>query len=317
MNDMNEQDIYRPEGLRLGTDENGAEYGTLAAFEHAMEHGTILEGRAVRCDAGHDLLVDLGRYVGVIPFEEAAYSIDGSRVRDIAVITRVGKSVCFTVKGIEDADGTPRILLSRREAQKRCFGEYVSHLRSGDIIDARVTHIEPFGAFCDIGCGLISLLPVDAISVSRIRHPRERMSCGDVIRCAVKDIDTQTGRVTLTMKELLGTWEENAALFAPGETAAGIIRSVEPYGVFVELTPNLAGLAEWCADAVIGRCAAVYIKSIIPEKMKVKLVIVDSNYTCAKVEKPRYFIESGHIDTWTYSPRDCTKEITTVFGAEE
>ena len=38
--------------------------------------------------------------------------------------------------------------------------------------------------------------------------------------------------ITLTHKELLGTWEENIAMFQTGETVAGIIRSVEPYGIF-------------------------------------------------------------------------------------
>lgn len=52
------------------------------------------------------------------------------------------------------------------------------------------------------------------------------------------------GRVSLSHKELLGTWEENAALFSPGETVSATVRSVESYGIFVELTPNLAGLAE-------------------------------------------------------------------------
>ena len=47
----------------------------------------------------------------------------------------------------------------------------------------------------------------------------------------------------------LGTWSENAACFAAGETVVGIVRSVEEYGVFIEIAPNLAGLAE--ADSTL------------------------------------------------------------------
>lgn len=61
------------------------------------------------------------------------------------------------------------------------------------------------------------------------------------------------GRVALSHKELLGSWEENAALFSPGETVAGVIRSSESYGVFIELTPNLAGLAEPRDDVFPGQ----------------------------------------------------------------
>jgi small subunit ribosomal protein S1 len=119
--------------------------------------------------------------------------------------------------------------------------------------------------------------------------------------------------VALTHKELLGTWEENVSLFRQGETVTGIVRSVEPYGIFVELAPNLAGLAEWREGIVEGQCTAVFIKSIIPEKMKIKLVAVD-NYSCENVpRKLQYYIDEGHIDFWKYSPDGCEKNIETVF----
>lgn len=307
------QDVYTPEGMRIGDAYNREQTASLAALSAAMERGAILEGRAVKCDASHNLLVSCGQFRGIVPRSECAYMPDGSEVRDIAVITRVGKSVCFTVTGISEADGEPLLILSRREAQRRCFEEYVARLVSGDVVGARVTHIESFGAFCDIGCGVVALLAVDGISVSRIRHPSERFSPGDFIKCAVAVNDPAAGRVTLTHKELLGTWEENAAAFSPGETAAGVIRSVEPYGVFVELAPNLAGLAEWCEGAEPGKGAAVYIKSIIPEKMKIKLVIVDTGFGSPPPAKPRYFIEDGHIGEWIYSPESAPRTVGTVF----
>ena len=89
--------------------------------------------------------------------------------------------------------------------------------KTGDIIDAKVTHLESFGAFCDIGCGNIALLPIDAISVSRISHPKDRFTVGDSIKVIIKSI-AEDGKITLSHKELLGTWEENAAMFAPGQT---------------------------------------------------------------------------------------------------
>ena len=122
---------------------------------------------------------------------------------------------------------------------------------------------------------------------------------------------------------LLGTWAENAAMFTPGQTVAGIIRSVESYGVFIELAPNLAGLAElrddipFLRDAdVTGRMAAVYIKSIIPERMKIKLVLVDSYKGDLGTPTLEYFIDCNkttHLDSWRYSPPECNKVIETIF----
>lgn len=94
------------------------------------------------------------------------------------------------------------------------------------------------------------------------------------IRAVIKSIEN--GRISLSHKELLGTWEENANSFCAGETVAGIVRSVENYGAFVELAPNLAGLAESKDGVKAGQQASVYIKSIIPEKMKIKIIIIDT-----------------------------------------
>ena len=155
-------------------------------------------------------------------------------------------------------------------------------------------------------------MPIDSISVSRIPHPGARFTPGQSIFAVVKSID-ESGRITLSHKELLGTWEENAALFAVGETVPGIVRSVEKYGIFVELTPNLAGLAEFSEGVSPGSHAGVYIKSIIPSKMKIKLIIVDCFDADYPASQPKYFIKDGHIDTWRYSPEESPKLIETQF----
>ena len=307
------ENIYVPEGGLLHTEENREYTGSIEGLEYAKRNGIILEAKAIMCDSGHNLHVDLGGYEGIIPKQEAVFCPSGEPVKDIAVITRVGKSVCFVVTDIvEDRDGI-KIMLSRRFAQKMCCENYILSLDCGDVIGAVVTHIEPFGVFCDIGCGVVGLLPIDCISVSRIGHPSERFGCGQRIRCVVKHIDREIRRVTLSHKELLGTWEENAANFSAGETVRGIIRSIEPYGIFVELTPNLAGLAEWCDGMRAGDAAAVYIKSIIPEKMKIKLVIVNTSEPDDAHEPIKYYTDATHMDFWKYSPDNCIKEIFSTF----
>ena len=96
----------------------------------------------------------------------------------------------------------------------------------------------------------------------------------------------------------------------------GRVRSIESYGVFIELAPNLAGLAEYRDGVYPGQTAAVYIKSIIPDKMKIKLIIIDSHNAPPEKEPIEYFIDTEkttHIDSWTYSPTGCKKTIESVF----
>lgn len=302
---------FLPEGKRMATARNREILSSEPLLREAMERQTILEGRALLCDAQHNLSVDLGCMRGVIPREEGALGIRDGSVRDIAVISRVNRPVCFTVREITCDEHGKLAVLSREKAQQICLERYISTLRSGDIIDARITHLENFGAFADVGCGIVALLPIDSISVSRIEHPRERFAVGMDIKALISSIEN--GRISLSHKELLGTWEENAAAFIPGETVTGIIRSVESYGAFVELAPNLAGLAELRDNLQAGRQASVYIKSILPEKMKIKLIIIDTFDYRFTPKKPHYYISEGHIDRFLYSPAHCAKKVETVF----
>ena len=311
---------YQPEGQLISTIENREYLSGLQGIEKAMNIGKILEAKATLCDNNQNLIVDLYGIKGIIKREETSLgSYSDGRIRDIAIITRVGKAVCFKVTSIEkDKNGEPVAYLSRKLAQEECLDKYLMKLSCGDIIDVKVTHLEPFGCFCDIGCGVISLLPIDCISISRISHPSDRYQTGQHIKAVIKSIDADAKKISLSHKELLGTWEENAAKFMPGQTAAGVIRSVEQYGIFIELSPNLAGLAEHKEGVYEGQTAAVYIKNIIPERMKVKLVLIDTYNSdqagmIHRPPKPLYFIDSGHISSWKYSPPNCEKIIETVF----
>lgn len=303
---------FLPEGCLMEKKENSLCMRNLTTLGEAYKEQRILEARATVCDSLHNLTVDLGCIKGVIPRQEGALGIREGRVRDIAVISRVGRPVSFVITGFSRNEaGEAVAVLSREKAQRRCMEGFISTLRVGDIVDARITHLETFGAFADIGCGIVALMPIDAISVSRIEHPRERFTVGMNIKAVIKSIEN--GRISLSHKELLGTWQENADMFRAGETVAGIVRSVESYGAFVELSPNLAGLAESKDSVKVGQQASVYIKSIIPQKMKVKLIIVETfDYKYTPCE-PRYFYEGNHIDEFIYSPEECDRLIMSSF----
>lgn len=305
---------YLPEGELLKLPSNALHTANVTALEDIMKKGIIAEAVCILCDSNHNLIVDLGFAQGFIPRSEGAIGIDDGTTRDIALISRVNKPVCFVVTEIKaDNNGKYRIILSRKKAQKKCMENYISRLKPGDIINAKITHLEAFGAFVDIGCGIPSLIPIDLISISRISHPADRFEVGQNIRAVVKS--TNDNKITLTHKELLGTWQENADLYSIGATVTGIVRSVENYGIFVELTPNLAGLAEVKEGVEAGNMVSVYIKAIIPEKMKVKLIIVD-NFSSQNDFKPapcRYFGEETHIDSWVYSTDSSSKNVRTDF----
>lgn len=303
---------YLPEGAVFNSRETEKIFASESLLKEACEKRLYLEARALMCDNAHNLHFKLGNIKGFMPHDECAEGVKDASVKDIAIISRVNKPTGFYITEVDLSSENPVAVLSRTEAQAYCRKNYISVLRTGDIIDAKITHIEPFGAFCDIGRGITALLPINSVSVSRIPNPHSRFFIGQNIKAVVRSID-ENGRITLSHRELLGTWEENAKAFHSGETVTGIVRSVEPYGVFVELSPNLAGLAEYAEGVEVGQSASVFIKSINPEKMKIKLIIVGTDSFACENRNYKYFIDSGHIDFWRYSPCKCTKLVETVF----
>mgnify|MGYP006070085337 CR=1 FL=1 len=149
-------------------------------------------------------------------------------------------------------------------------------IEEGQIVEGTVTGIKPYGAFIAIDEGPTGLAFIEDLSVVRIKSPEERLKIGQKVKCVVKSINEVTGKVNLSYKELFGTWEENVKNFKEGMTVKGIVRDTEKNknGIFIELTPNLVGMTEYTKELEYGQTVDVCIKKIVPEKKKVKLIIV-------------------------------------------
>ena len=93
-----------------------------------------------------------------------------------------------------------------------------------------------------------------------------------------------------------------------------MVRTVKDYGSFIELTPNLSGLADAKERLSPGDGVSVYIKSIRPERMKIKLQVIEKLPSPEEPEPLRYQITDGKLDRWTYSPPGYEREpVETVF----
>lgn len=133
-----------------------------------------------------------------------------------------------------------------------------------------------FGAFVEIGGGVVGLLHIEDISVSRIKSPEERFSIGQKINVMIKSIDKDNNKIVLSYKELLGDWDENVKEYAEKTVVEGIVKETDKFknGIFIELKPNLVGLAEYKEGVEYGQKVNVYIKKIIKERKKIKLLII-------------------------------------------
>lgn len=180
----------------------------------------------------------------------------------------------FKIKNIEDNED---IILSRRDVQKQALNWVKNELKVGDKIEGIVKNIKPYGAFIEIGGGIVGLAHIEDLSIARIKSPYERLRIGQKVEVVVKSINREDGKIILSYKETLGTWEENAKKFVQGTRAKGIIRETEKNknGIFIELTPNLVGMSEYEEGLQYGQIVDVYIKKIDIQKKKIKLSIIE------------------------------------------
>lgn len=243
--------------------------------EETEETKDILQGIVKNCDKDYNLHVELKNGMhGIIPRQEIeAINIDEKGFpKENLCIGKVHKYVQFKLK---EKDGD-KLIFSRKDVQQEVLKSVKTDLKVGDNIKGIVKNITPYGAFIDIGGGVVGLAYIEDLSVARIKTPYERLKIGQNVNIVVKSINRDTGKISLSYKDTLGTWEENAKKFSVGMNTKGIIRETEKNknGIFIELTPNLVGMAEYKEGLKYGEKVDLYIKKIDYDKKKVKVVLL-------------------------------------------
>lgn len=242
----------------------------------AFNNGEILQGKVSKCDSNYNLHVDLGNNIkGIIPRNEfEAINADEFGFCNPNICkNKVNSFVQFKIKEIYNDEN---VLLSRKKVQQEALEWIKNDLNVGDVVKGIIKNIRKFGVFVEIGGGVVGLLHIEDISVSRIKSPEERFSIGQKINVMIKSIDKQNNKIVLTHKELLGNWEENIKEYNEKTIVEGIVKETDKFknGIFIELKPNLVGLAEYKEGLEYGQKVNVYIKKIINDRKKIKLLIV-------------------------------------------
>lgn len=262
---------FIPEGWN-----NIEENFTIDQLKNAYENGTIMQGYVNNCDENYNLQISLGKdIIGIIPRNEmdAITSDEFGITKSSICKNKVNQFVQFKVKEIYDEN---KLLLSRKDVGIEALNWVKNDLKPGMVVDGIVKNMRNFGVFVDIGGGVNGLLHIEDISISRIKSPEERFSVGQKIKVMIKSIDKENNKIVLSHKELLGDWDDNIKDFQEKMVVEGTVKEADQYknGLFIELKPNLVGLAEYKDGFNYGQKVKVYIKRIIKDKKKIKLLIV-------------------------------------------
>lgn len=209
----------------------------LGAIQEAWKNQTPIEGKIVGVNkGGYEIRLDGVR--AFCPNSQLAERFVREPSREVGktytfIISEYGKGKSIVV--------TRRPLLAKEKAARmNTIGDNVN---VGEIRQARVTRLQPFGAFCDIGEGLEGLIHVSEISHQRIGHPREKLTEGDAIDVKIIKVDAAKGRIGLSIKALSeDPWTAFANSLTVGQPLKGKVERLQPFGAFVNIAPGVDGL---------------------------------------------------------------------------
>ena len=127
----------------------------------------------------------------------------------------------------------------KEEDKKKIFDSLVK----GTVMSGIVRNITDFGAFVDLGAGIIGLLHITDMSWGRVSHPSEVLAIGDTIDVVVLDFDKDNNKISLGLKQKTqNPWETVDTKYAVGSKIKGTVVNLVPYGAFIELEKGVEGL---------------------------------------------------------------------------
>lgn len=237
-------------------------------LEKAMEKGEHVIGTIFgRVKGG--FTVDLNGATAFLPGSQ----IDVRPIRDVSPLMGVAQP--FALLKMDKLRGnivvSRRAVLEETRAEQRT--EMIKNLKEGEIVDGTVKNITDYGAFIDLG-GVDGLLHVTDISWKRITNPAEILSVGQTVKVQVIKFNTDTGRVSLGMKQLESDpWVGVNEKFPVGTRFTGKISNIADYGVFIELENGVEGLVH--VSEMSWTKKNVHPSKIVSLSQEVEVIVLD------------------------------------------
>jgi len=186
----------------------------------------------------------------------------------------------FDFKVMKISNERKNIIVSRRELiegeRREKREELLASLQIDEIRKGKVKNITEFGAFIDLD-GVDGLLHITDMSWGRIKHPSEMLTQGQEIDVKVLDVNRETGRISLGLKQITeNPWNTIAEQFPEGSRVSGKVVNLTAYGAFVEIAPGIEGLVHVSEFSWTKRVARPSDMLQVGDEVQVQILSVDS-----------------------------------------
>lgn len=249
---------------------------SIGELEEIKKEQKVLDMYVEDIDDSLNMIGIVGNNIkAMIPRDEASSIVgDDGLVEKRHIINKKGRVLPVCIKDIIRNKDKPELIMSKRILELKVRRWMYMHLKPGIKLKGIVVSTTEYAAFVDVGGGVTGILKLQDMTDTILQHAKDMFYLGQRIEVIVKKYDRDTGRIELTYKELLGTFEDNIVGIKEGDIIEGVVRNRIKSGVFVELKPNLIGLAEHVNGIDYGQKVLVSVKKIILESSKIKLIII-------------------------------------------
>ena len=236
----------------------------------------VLDMYIENIDESLNMIGKVGKDIkAIIPRDEASSVVgDDGLVEEKFILNKKGKVIPVCIKEILKNEDGFELIMSKRILELKVRRWMYKYLKTGMKLKGVVVGLKDYAAFVDVGGGVTGILKLHDMSDSMLNNASDMFKVGQRIDVVVKKYDRDTGRIELSYKELLGTFEDNIKKFKEGDIVEGIVRNSIKTGVFVEIAPNVLGIADHVNGIEYGQKVLVSIRRINLERKKVKLIII-------------------------------------------
>ncbi len=173
-----------------------------AKFWETAEIGKEYEGE-VKSLTSYGAFVDLGGIDGMVHISELSWN----RIKHPSQVVSVGDMLKVFIKDLDKEHD--RISLGYKRAEDNPWEKFLANYEVGDIVDAKIVSITSFGAFAQIIDGVDGLIHISQLADRRVENVRDVVSVGDEVRVKITNIDTDSKRISLSMREVIEDEDED------------------------------------------------------------------------------------------------------------
>ncbi len=176
---------------------------------------------------------------GLIHVSELSWTKRITRPSDILEMGQELETVILAINKEEQ-----KISLGVRQLEPNPWDEVDSRYPIGSTIKGEVRNLTPYGAFIELEDGIDGMVHVSDLSWTRkINHPSEILKKGDALEAVVLEIDKESQRISLGVKQLeTDPWDEIGSNFNVGDLVKGTVAKIATFGAFVQLDGDVDGL---------------------------------------------------------------------------